>query len=176
MRHPQWLCLAVALCAGCTSYQKTPVHEFETHPDKFVNKNVRVHYDGTVDSTVVSGRTASSRAGGPKVVVPDSVVSLRIASVNYPMLTGTTISEPKMYGQSQPLLPMQVSLQGSRRVDVHGLNAGRTALLFVGVVLFAAAIYGAAADFGDMGLGEAIAGAFGGMNQHSPPPGHPPQN
>lgn len=132
------------MCAGCTSYHKTPVQEFEAHPEKFVNKNVRVHYDGAVDSTLSSGRTVRSRTHETRVVVPDSLVSLRVAAVDYPILTGTTISNAKIYGQTNPMLPVQVSLQGSRQVDVHGLDVGRTILLGLGAYLVAAVVYGLA--------------------------------
>jgi hypothetical protein len=78
------LWLSVVLCAGCTSYQKTSLEEIETHPEKFVKKDVRVHYDGAVDTTVVAGRTLRERRGESHIVVPDSVVSLCVASINYP--------------------------------------------------------------------------------------------
>jgi hypothetical protein len=171
---------AILFCAGCTSYHKTDPLEIASHPEKVTNQNVRVHFDGTIDSSVVSRRTARTRAGETRVVIPDSVISLHVKSVNYPMLIGETGDggAARLYGTSEPVLPLQVSLDGSRKVEVHGFDAGRTIFLVFGVACLAAIIAGATSDTsgGDNGdLNGWLTGIFGGIHQQSPPP-HPPQN
>jgi hypothetical protein len=177
------LSLAATLLAtaGCSSYHKTDPIEIASHPETVTNKNVRVHFESsTIDSSVGAGRTVSARAGETRVVIPDSVVSLHVKSVNYPMLIGQTGDggEPRLYGTSEPALPLQVSLDGSRKVEVHGFDAGRTIFLVFGVACLAAVIAGAVSDTGGGQNGDLagwLAGIFGGIHQQSPPL-HPPQN
>lgn len=156
--------LAALLSAGCTSYQKTSLTEIESHPDKLVDKKVRVHYAASGDSMVVTGRTARARAGREKIDAPDSLVVLRIAAVRYPLLTGESI-----YGSEKTLVPVDVST--SRKIEVHGINWRRT-MIGVGVAaLFVTGIL-AGASF-DPGLnGWTISGPVNPGGYTPPPPPH----
>ena len=134
--------LAALLSAGCTSYQKTSLTEIESHPDKFVNKKVRVHYAASGDSIVVTGRTALARGAEAKIGLPDSLVALRVGAIRYPILFGKSL-----HGSTGAMV---VDVTNSRKVEVHGINWRRT-LIGVGVLaLFVTAIFagGISTDYG----------------------------
>jgi len=133
--------LVALLSAGCTSYQETSLHQIESHPDKFIDKKVRVHYDAAGDSINLAGRTALERQVS-RFPVPDSVVGLQIEAVRFPVLEGWTFADPRLY-DTNPEDPLQVDLTGARKVEVYGTDPVRTFLAIAGVALVAAAIYAA---------------------------------
>jgi len=105
---------------------------------------------------------------------PDSVVSLRVAAVRFPILAGENLADSKLYGKPMPTHPLQVDLTGSRKVEVHGFSAGRTLVLVGGVALIALLIYAAAQSVPG---GDFHAGDFGGIGGSYPavspsPPAH----
>lgn len=138
-------CLTAFLCAGCTSYRETSLHQIEAHPEKLTDKNVRVNY-------ATPGHTA-----------PDSLVALRVAEVHYPVLQGETYFEPKLYSSPAPIRPIQATLTGSYRVEVQSFDPVRTALLVAGVAVVGFGIYAAF-----QAMGEAAAGDFFGWLSGKP--------
>ena len=82
-----WSVIAL-LSAGCTSYQDVSLHQIESHPDKFIDKKVRVHFE-----------------------VADSVVGMEITADRFPLLEGWTFADPKLY-DTDPEHPLTV---GSHR-------------------------------------------------------------
>ena len=135
-----WAVIAL-LSAGCTSYQNVSLHQIESHPDKFIDKKVRVHYDSS-DSTTFTGRSARERYGTQKEFVPDSVVALRVASIKYPVLTGRPLSDSKTATVS-----LQLNVEESRKVEVRGFSPKRLLVAAGAVALLFAAMYGAAQSF-----------------------------
>jgi len=140
--------LVALLSAGCTSYYETSLQEIEAHPDQVAGKKVRVYYAEPVDSIAVMGQTARERFGTQRVIAaPDSVVSLRVAAVHFPILAGASLSAPKVYGNSpDSTRPLEVDLTASRKVEVRRVSPGKTVLLVVGIVTIVEFIYGVYGD------------------------------
>ena len=109
--------LVALLSAGCTSYQSVSLHQIESHPDKFIDKKVRVHF-----------------------AVADSVVGLEITAVRFPLLEGWTFADPKLY-DTDPEHPLTVDLTGTREVEVFKTDPVRTVLAIGAVALMVGAIY-----------------------------------
>jgi hypothetical protein len=151
--------LAALLSAGCTSYQKTSLTEIESHPDKFVNKNVRVHYAASGDSIVVTSRTARARGAQAMIGLPDSSVALRVGAIRYPVLYGKSLK-----GSTRAVV---VDVTNSRNVEVHGINWPLT-LMDVGVLaLLVTAVLTADVDYGPVFTGAALP-----PMTHAPSPPH----
>ena len=89
-----WLAIAT-LCAGCSSYQKVPFEKIQERPSDYVDRNARVHFTAAGADTVTPGR--SQRTAGR--AMPDSMVSLRIAAIDYPVITGRTLEEAHLDGK-----------------------------------------------------------------------------
>ena len=135
--------LVALLSAGCTSYYETSLQEIESHPDQIADKKVRVYYAAPSDSIAVMGQTARERFGTLRVVAaPDSVVSLRVAAVHFPILAGASLSAPKVYGNSpDSTRPLEVDVTASRKVEVRRVSSGKTVLLVGGIVFIYGFIY-----------------------------------
>src|SRR5262249_32347777 len=118
--------LVLVFLAACTSYQATSLHQIESHPDKFIDKKVRVHYDAACDSISVTGRSARGRQAS-HFAVPDSVVGLQVTAVRFPLLEGWTFADPKLY-DTDPEHPLKVDLTGTREVEVYRFDPVRTVL------------------------------------------------
>ena len=124
-------CLTALLCAGCTSYHETSLHQIEAHPDELIDKKVRVHY------------------ATPGITAPDSLVALRVAEVHYPVLRGETYFDPKLYSSPAPTRPLEATLTGSYRVEVKTFDPAKTALLLAGAVVIGFGIYAALQAMGE---------------------------
>jgi hypothetical protein len=171
------LVVLTAMCGACTSYQKTSLSDIETHPEKFIDEKIRVHFDGTLDSTEMNnelGRSQRPGLGSPAArhAPPDSVVSLRIAAIDYPILSGSTLAEPHMYGKPGPTFPLSVDVQNSRKVEVHGFSPGRTLLLLAGIAVVGSAVYAAVQNAEDEAW-DVFAGIFGGRYEPASPSSPP---
>lgn len=179
MRYLTSLSVAVAMgaCAGCTSYQRTAPEAIETMPEKFVDKKARVYFAG--DSTRVVEKGRSQRAHPARAsTAPDSVVSLRISSVQYPVLTGGPYPETLLYGTETTAMPLQVNLDASKKVEVHQFDMMKTMLVVGGTALITASLIYAIknTDFGDFGFGNAVGSGFGGFYRNQPSPDPPPRH
>lgn len=135
-----WWLIAL-LSAGCTSYQKTSLTEIESHPDKFIDKRVRVYYAAAEDSIDVTGLTGREGQGWG-LEVPGSVVPVQITAVRFPYLEGWTYSDPQLY-DTHPEHPLQVDLTHTRRIEVFKTDPFRTLLAVGGVAVVVMAIYAA---------------------------------
>ena len=134
-----WSVIAL-LSAGCTSYQNVSLHQIESHPDKFIDKKVRVHFDVAGDSIDVVRRTLSEQHVTRRIAVADSVVGLEITAVRFPLLEGWTFADPKLY-DTDPEHPLTVDLTGTREVEVFQTDPVRTVLAIGAVALMVGAIY-----------------------------------
>ena len=134
-----WSVIAL-LSAGCTSYQDVSLHQIESHPDKFIDKKVRVHFDVAGDSIDVVRRTLSEQHVTRRIAVADSVVGLEITAVRFPLLEGWTFADPKLY-DTDPEHPLTVDLTGTREVEVFQTDPVRTVLAIGAVALMVGAIY-----------------------------------
>jgi hypothetical protein len=134
-----WSVIAL-LSAGCTSYQVVSLHQIESHPDKFIDKKVRVHFHVAGDSIDVVRRTLSEQHVTRRIAVADSVVGLEITAVRFPLLEGWTFADPKLY-DTDPEHPLTVDLTGTREVEVFQTDPVRTVLAIGAVALMVGAIY-----------------------------------
>jgi len=134
-----WSVIAL-LSAGCTSYQDVSLHQIESHPDKFIDKKVRVHFHVAGDSIDVVRRTLSEQHVTRRIAVADSVVGLEITAVRFPLLEGWTFADPKLY-DTDPEHPLTVDLTGTREVEVFQTDPVRTVLAIGAVALMVGAIY-----------------------------------
>ena len=134
-----WSVIAL-LSAGCTSYQNVSLHQIESHPDKFIDKKVRVHFHVAGDSIDVVRRTLSEQHVTRRIAVADSVVGLEITAVRFPLLEGWTFADPKLY-DTDPEHPLTVDLTGTREVEVFQTDPVRTVLAIGAVALMVGAIY-----------------------------------
>jgi len=157
--------LAVALLAGCTSYQETSLQQIEAHPAAIMDQNVRVYYGGTVDTTAIASRTARERTGNHVIVRADSVVALRVTAIKYPLLWGGTSYEAKLYATQSPVTPLQVDLTGSSKVEVQQFSPTKTLIVMVGITLFAVVIYEGMKELGEEMGNEFGHAFFGGLFQ-----------
>lgn len=151
-----WWLIAL-LSAGCTSYQKTSLAEIQSHPDKLVDKDVRVHYDAA-DSVTVTRRSSRDRFGTEKQFTPDSVVAMRVTSVRYPVIAGQTVREAKIFGSANPIVPLRLNVEDSRKVEVRGFSVKKMLLGVCAAGLLFAAVYGATSsiDIGPLFSGSMV--------------------
>ena len=134
-----WSVIAL-LSAGCTSYQNVSLHQIESHPDQFIDKKVRVHFDVAGDSIDVVRRTLSEQHVTRRIAVADSVVGMEITAVRFPLLEGWTFADPKLY-DTDPEHPLTVDLTGTREVEVFKTDPVRTLLAIGAVALMVGAVY-----------------------------------
>jgi len=137
--------LVALLSAGCTSYQNVSLHQIESHPDKFIDKKVRVHF-----------------------AVADSVVGLEITAVRFPLLEGWTFADPKLY-DTDPEHPLTVDLTGTREVEVFQTDPVRTVLAIGAVALMVGAIYMAYRAAVEESVDDWLRGLSGQRSQSSSP-------
>ena len=137
--------LVALLSAGCTSYYETSLQEIESHPDKFIDKKVRVHF-----------------------AVADSVVGLEITAVRFPLLEGWTFADPKLY-DTDPEHPLTVDLTGTREVEVFQTDPVRTVLAIGAVALLVGAIYMAYRAAVEESVDDWLRGLSGQRSQSSSP-------
>jgi len=137
--------LVALLSAGCTSYQNVSLHQIESHPDKFIDKKVRVHF-----------------------AVADSVVGLEITAVRFPLLEGWTFADPKLY-DTDPEHPLTVDLTGTREVEVFQTDPVRTVLAIGAVALLVGAIYMAYRAAVEESVDDWLRGLSGQRSQSSSP-------
>src|SRR5262249_49740776 len=102
---------------------------------KFVDKNIRVYYDASVDS-VVLGRTARERQDAEKVFRPDSVVLFHVASVNYPLVSGNQTFDAVVHGEYPKTPPTNIDLRQTTRVETLQFSRGRTLLVLSPVLMY----------------------------------------
>jgi len=162
-----WSVIAL-LSAGCTSYQDVSLHQIESHPDKFIDKKVRVHFDVAGDSIDVVRRTLSEQHVTRRIAVADSVVGLEITAVRFPLLEGWTFADPKLY-DTDPEHPLTVDLTGTREVEVFQTDPVRTVLAIGAVALMVGAIYMAYRAAVEESVDDWLRGLSGQRSQSSSP-------
>jgi len=139
------LATAVAMTGGCSSYHQVSPQQIQARPEIVINERVRA--DVVIpDSTVVvkHGRSAWDRIGLPAVmdtVAATERIELRVAAVEYPIVSGSTPSEARLYAKDETPLPVRVDLNETQHVAIRkfdylktGLWVGGVALIVVGLL------------------------------------------
>ena len=147
------LATAAAITGGCTSYRHVSPQQIQARPEMVINERVRADVF-IPDSTVVvkRGRSAWDRIGLPAAadtVAATERIELRVAAVDYPVVSGSAPSDPKLHGKAETPLPVRVNLNDTQHVAVRKFDYLKTGLLIGGVAYLIALLASLEPDFSD---------------------------
>jgi len=121
----QFMTILVLVCFainGCNSYQDVAIKDVEAKPEEFLNQKALVHFEGTA-------------------AAPDSVVRLRLGSIEYPMVSGEQALDAKLYAATPEPSNVTLDLTKSKRVETYQFSSGYTALVALLAATFGPLLY-----------------------------------
>jgi hypothetical protein len=147
MRHPlrhrvigrlaASLMLAIALGNGCTSYQAISLEAIRANPEEIIGKKARLHFVASTTDTLHASDGAPRVPTTPASADRDSTVWMRILELQYPIASGPSVSDAKMFGKQPEPDTVRVNLMLSDQIEVNRFDAAITALVVIACCLVA---------------------------------------